>query len=159
MSTRLNLVRSTRPLIASFVPVTLPDGLLTVRYGASGSSPVFECVGQRVTGGRINLSRETWIAWQARGLDLAIEPGSPSPARTVRVTATSGRHLLSSAGHPVPLVATAQLGARLLFDGDAGMSFKIALDGLGAVEIDLGDISSQIRPPPPKLPVDAPKPN
>ena len=159
MSTRMTLVRSPRPLIASFVPVTLPDGLLTVRYGMSGSTPVFECVGQRVSGGRINLSPETWIAWQDRGIDLVIEPGAPSPARTVRVTATSGRSLLSTAGDPVPLVATAQLAARLLFDGDAGMSFKIALDGLGAVEIDLGDISSQIRPPPPKLPPDWPKPN
>ncbi|WAS92343.1 hypothetical protein [Nannocystis punicea] len=159
MSTRMTLVRSTRPLIASFVPVTLPDGLLTVRYGASGSLPVFECAGQRVTGGLINLSRETWIAWQDRGIDLVVEPGAPNPARTVRVTATSGRNLLTTAGDAVPLVATARLGARLLFDGDAGMSLKIALDGLGAVEIDLCDVSSHIRPPPPKLPPDAPKPN
>ncbi|MBZ5714550.1 hypothetical protein [Nannocystis pusilla] len=159
MSTRLTFVRSTRPLIASLVPVTLPEGLLAVRYTTSGTVPVFECAGQRVSGGRLNLSRETWIAWIDRGIDLLVEPGAPSPARTVRVTATSGRSLLTTAGEPTPLVATARLGARLLFDGDAGMSFKIALDGLGAVEIDLCDITSAIRPPPPKLPPDAPKPN
>lgn len=159
MSTRLTFVRSSRPLIASFVPVTLPDGILAVRYLTTSSVPVFECAGQRVTGGRLNLSRETWIAWQSRGIDLVVEPGAPSPARTIRVTATSGRNLLTTDGEPVPLVATAHLGVRLLFADDAGMSFKIALDGLGAVEIDLSDISSQIRPPPPKLPPDGPKPN
>ena len=159
MSTRLTFVRSTRPLIASFVPVTLPEGRLVVRYSTSGTVPVFECAGQRVSGGTFNLSRETWIAWRDRGIDLVVEPGAPSPARIVRVTATSGRNLLTTAGDPTPLTGAARLAARLLFDGDAGMSFKLALDGLGAVEIDLGDISSQIRPPPPKLPPDPPKPN
>ena len=72
MSTRLTFVRSSRPLIASFVPVTLPDGILAVRYLTTSSVPVFECAGQRVTGGRLNLSRETWIAWQSRGAFRAL---------------------------------------------------------------------------------------
>lgn len=154
----MTFVRSSRPLLASLVPVTLPNGLLAVRYTATGSALVFECAGQRVTGGRITLSQETWIAWRDRGIDLVVEPGAPSPARTVRVTNTSGRNLVTTAGEPVTLAATAHLGVRLLFADDAGMSFKIALDGLGAVELDLGHISSHIRPPPPKLPPNPPKP-
>lgn len=154
----MTFVRSSRPLIASPVPVTLPNGLLAVRYAIHNGAPVFECVGQSVAGGRINLSQETWIAWRDRGIDLVIEPSAPSPARTVRVTATSGRSLLTTAGEPVTLAAPARLSARLLFADDAGMSFKIALDGLGAVELDLGQISSHIRPPPPKLPPNPPKP-
>ena len=158
MPTQFNLVPSSRPLTAAPLTVPLAGGVLTVRYVVSAGVPVFECCSQTVTGDRFNLAPETWRSFLPDGIDLVIEPLAPSPALTVRVTATSGRALLTTEGVATPLVATARLGARLLFASDTGMSFKIALDGHGAVEIDLFDLTSHIRPPPPKLPPDPPSP-
>ena len=152
----MNLVRSPRPLAATPVLAPIPGGVLTVRYVLSAGVPVFECCGQPVTGGRVNLPRETWEAWLSTGIELVVEPSAPTSALTVRLTATSGRDLVNTDGVPTPVVATARLGARLLFAGDVGMGFKIALERHGAVEIDLFDLTSGIRPPPPKLPPDPP---
>lgn len=156
MSTRLNLVRRPQPLLAAFATAPLTDGTVVVRYTQVGGALAFECCGQTATRGRINLAPETWRAWVERGVDLVVEPGAPSPAWTVRATATSGRNLLTTAGVPTALTGTARLSARLLFADPSGMSFRIALDGVGAVDIDLADLSTGIRPPPPKLPADAP---
>lgn len=157
MSSQLHAVRP-QPLAATFV-AALPDGTVAVRYHQEGGALVFECGGQRASRGRINLAPETWRAWVERGIDLIVEPSSPAPTLTVRVTATTGRYLQTTTGVSQPVTGTARLSARLLFAAPSGMSFKIALGDLGAVEIDLADAGTQIRPPPPKLPVDAPKAN
>lgn len=156
---RLNPVRRPSTLTATFVGAPLPDGLVTVRYRQVGGALVFECCGQTARNGRVNLAPETWRAWLDRGVDLVVEPGAPSPAWKVRVTDTRGRDLVNTAGVPTALTGPARVAARLLFAERTGMSFKVTLDGVGAVEIDLADAGTQIRPPPPKLPVDAPKAN
>ncbi len=144
---------------------TLTDGTLTLRYALSGGTLVFECCGQTTqtnqttSTGRIALAPELWRAWLREGLDLVVEPAAPSPTLLVRLTDASGRDLLTTDGEPTPVSATARLRAHLLFADASGMSFKIALDGAGAAFIDLADLSSSLRPPPPRLPPDPPKPN
>ena len=138
---------------------TLTDGTLTLRYSLSGGTLVFECCGQTTSTGRISLAPELWRAWLREGLDLVVEPTAPSPTLLVRLTDASGRDLLTTDGEPTPVSATARLRAHLLFADTSGMSFKIALDGAGAAFIDLADLSSSLRPPPPRLPPDPPKPN
>lgn len=138
---------------------TLTDGTLTLRYSLSGGTLVFECCGQTTSTGRISLAPELWRAWLREGLDLVVEPAAPSPTLLVRLTDASGRDLLTTDGEPTPVSATARLRAHLLFADTSGMSFKIALDGAGAAFIDLADLSSSLRPPPPRLPPDPPKPN
>lgn len=138
---------------------TLTDGTLTLRYALSGGTLVFECCGQTTSTGRISLAPELWRAWLREGLDLVVEPAAPSPTLLVRLTDASGRDLLTTDGEPTPVSATARLRAHLLFADTSGMSFKIALDGAGAAFIDLADLSSSLRPPPPRLPPDPPKPN
>lgn len=156
MSSRLNFVRP-QPHAASPLATPLPDGTVAVRYHQDGGALVIECCGQKPSRGRTHLAPETWRAWLHRGIDLVVEPDGPTPALIVRVTATSGRNLQTTAGVSVPVTGTARLAVRLLFADPSGMSFKIALGDLGAVEVDLADADTQIRPPPPKLPVDAPK--
>lgn len=138
---------------------TLTDGTLTLRYSLSGGTLVFECCGQTTSTGRIALAPELWRAWLREGLDLVVEPAAPSPTLLVRLTDASDRDLLTTDGEPTPVSATARLRAHLLFFDTSGMSFKIALDGAGAAFIDLADLSSSLRPPPPRLPPDPPKPN
>lgn len=141
---------------------TLTDGTLTLRYALSGGTLVFECCGQTTettSTGRIALAPELWRAWLREGLDLVVEPAAPSPTLLVRLTDASGRDLLTTDGEPTPVSATARLRAHVLFADTSGMSFKIALDGAGAAFIDLADLSSSLRPPPPRLPPDPPKPN
>ena len=138
---------------------TLTDGTLTLRYSLSGGTLVFECCGQTTSTGRISLAPELWRAWLREGLDLVVEPAAPSPTLLVRLTDASGRDLLTTDGEPTPVSATARLRAHLLFADTSGMSFKIALGDTGAVHVDLADLSSGLRPPPPRLPPDPPKPN
>lgn len=139
---------------------SLTDGALPLRYTVSGGLVTFECCGQRATaGGSINLAPETWRAWLSQGIDLAVEPATAAPTLTVRLTDTSGRALQTTDGESKLVTGSVRLRAHLLFADSTGMSFKIALDGAGAVYVFLADISSQLRPPPPKLPPDPPLPN
>lgn len=138
---------------------TLTDGTLVLRYALAGSALVFECCGQTSSTGRIVLAPEVWRAWLREGLALVVEPSAPAPTLLVRLTDATGRDLRTTDGEPTPVSATARLRAHLLFADSSGMSFKIALDGAGAVTVDLADLSTQLRPPPPKLPPDPPRPN
>lgn len=138
---------------------TLTDGTLTLRYALSGGTLVFECCGETTSTGQIVLAPELWRAWLREGLDLVVEPSAPTPALRVRLTDASDRDLLTADGDPTPVSATARLRAHVLFADSSGMSFKIALGDTGAVHVDLADLSSGLRPPPPRLPPDPPKPN
>lgn len=136
----------------------LLDGVLVVRYSLVGGVAVFECCGEPAYSGQIDLPPETWRAWIEKGIDLVVEPSAPSPTLGLRVTDIHGRALRTASGEVQPVTATSRLSVHLLFAGDTGMSFKIALDGAGAVFVDLGDLTTSLRPPPPKLPPDPPPP-
>lgn len=158
MPTSISLVSSSLPFATSTAALT--DGVLPLRYTVSGTVATFECCGQRVSaGGTINLAPETWRAWLFQGIDLAVEPAAAAPTVLVRLSDASGRALKTTEGEPTPVSAPVRLRAHLLFADTTGMTFKIALDGAGAVLVVLSDISSQLRPPPPKLPPDPPQPN
>lgn len=158
MPTSITFVSSSLPL--SQATAALTDGVLPLRYTVAGGVASFECCGQRVTAsGTIHLSPETWRAWLASGLDLTVEPAAAAPTLTVRLTDASGRALRTTDGEPTQVTAPVRLRAHLLFADSTGMTFKIALDGAGAVVLVLSDLGSQLRPPPPKLPPDPPQPN
>lgn len=149
---------SSSPLLSSAPAAVLVDGTLVVRYATVGGVTTFECGGQPVLGAQLDLPPETWREWTWTGIDLVVEPSAPSPTQQIRVTDTSGRALRTTTGVLTPVTATSRLCVHLLFAGDTGMSFKIALDGAASVGVDLGDLTTQLRPPPPKLPSDPPPP-
>lgn len=136
----------------------LTDGILTLRYAISGGAAVFECGGQTATSGWIELPPAVWLAWLREGIDLVVEPSSPSPALLVRVTDVNGRLLCTTDGEPTAVTGTSRLSVHLLFASPEGMSFKVAVDGAGSVNFELGGVT-KLRPPPPKLPPDPPIPN
>ena len=138
---------------------TLTDGTLTLRYTLTDDGVMFECSGRRAIDGVIELEPELWRAWLVEGLDLVVEPAVSGPSVLVRLTDAFGDDLVTTAGDPTPVAAATRLRAHVLFEDSSGMSFKIALGGAGAVRVDLADLSSNLRPPPPRLPSDPPRPN
>lgn len=158
MPTSISFVSSSQSLATATTALT--DGVLPLRYTLAGGVATFECCGQRASSsGTIHLAPETWRAWLFDGIDLDVEPAAAVPTLLVRLSDESGRALSTTEGEPTPVSAPVRLRAHLLFADSTGMTFKIALDGVGAVQIELSDISSQLRPPPPKLPPDPPQPN
>jgi hypothetical protein len=158
MPTSTTFVSSSLPLAAGTTALT--DGVLPLRYAVAGGVASFDCCGQRATsGGTIHLAPETWRAWLFQGIDLAVEPAAAAPTLLVRLTDERGGALLTTDGEPTPVSAPVRLRAHLLFADLTGMTFKIALDGAGAVHVVLAEFGSKLRPPPPKLPPDPPQPN
>lgn len=149
---------STSSLLSGASSAALVDGTLVVRYALVGGVASFECGGQPITGGQLDLPPETWREWIDAGIDLVVEPSAPSPTLEIRLSDTSGRALRTTSGELRPVTATSRLRVHLLFAGNTGMSFKIALGAAGSVSVDLGDLTTQLRPPPPKLPSDPPPP-
>lgn len=158
MPTTINFVSSS-PSFSTTSTTSLTDGTLALRYAVVGGVAVFECCGQRPVDGTIYLAPETWRTWLFEGLDLVVEPSAPSPTLLVRLTDAGGRALTTTEGEPTPVSASVQLRTHLLFADSTGMRFKIALDGAGAVVVELSDRGAGLRPPPPQLPPDPPKPN
>lgn len=138
---------------------TLADGTLTLRYTLTDDGVIVECAGRRSLDGVLELEPELWRAWLSEGLDLVVEPTFAGPDILVRLTDAFDRDLLTTDGEPTPVAAQTRLRAHVLFADSTGMSFKIALGGAGAARIDLADLTSNLRPPPPRLPPDPPRPN